>query len=370
MTRSLRIGMDLDGVVCDYSGAILSLRGTDYTAEDCTEWDSVAYLAGFGSAEEMYAWREREYPYFFQDGIQAYPEALVALQRLKEEGHELVIITSRPEDARDQTVLWLRDVGIDYDELHVTQDKHSVQACDVYLDDARHHLDALVRHRPEAMVVRWLTPWNKPVPGTVPAESWPRFLCIVRTVAERSMWEAALEITQEPTVQDIEAHFEARREANIRNGRYLEMLGDRLEPPDAHFGESADSADNGSGEIRVTNPVTGGEKGQKVARFDLIPAGPLTDVARHYGIGARKYEDRNWERGYDWSLSFGAIQRHLWAFWNGEKFDPDADAPTTHLAAAVFHALALMEFEETHPEMDDRPRRPAGEWMWAQEVEL
>lgn len=108
-----------------------------------------------------------------------------------------------------------------------------------------------------------------------------------------------------------------------------------------------------SDEVRVVNASTGGEKGQKAERFDLLPAGPLKAVARHYGIGAAKYSARNWERGYDWSLTFGAMQRHLWAFWSGEDIDPETGSP--HMAAVAFHALALLEFATTHPELDDRP---------------
>lgn len=106
-------------------------------------------------------------------------------------------------------------------------------------------------------------------------------------------------------------------------------------------------------EKRVTDPDTGGEKGQKLARFDLIPAAALWQVAEHYGKGATKYAPRNWERGYRWSLSYAALQRHANAFWAGEDIDPETSS--SHLAAVVFHALALMTFAETHPEKDDRP---------------
>lgn len=106
-------------------------------------------------------------------------------------------------------------------------------------------------------------------------------------------------------------------------------------------------------EERVVNADTGGEKGSKLERFDLIPTAPLAEVARHYGRGASKYEDRNWERGYKWSLSYAALQRHANAFWGGETFDPETGSH--HLAAVVFHALAMMEWGRTHPELDDRP---------------
>lgn len=112
------------------------------------------------------------------------------------------------------------------------------------------------------------------------------------------------------------------------------------------------------GEVRVTDPKTGGQKGQKLARFDLLPVGPLTQIAEVYGKGAQKYAERNWERGYDWSLSYAALQRHLTAFWGGEDFDPELG--TNHLANAAFHVLALLEFGKTHPELDNRPKAKEG----------
>jgi len=106
-------------------------------------------------------------------------------------------------------------------------------------------------------------------------------------------------------------------------------------------------------EVRITSS-TGGQKGKKLARYDLIPVQPWWTVAELYGRGARKYEDRGWERGYDWSLSYAALMRHAQQFWDGEPLDEETHSP--HLAAVVFHALALLEFSATHPEFDDRPR--------------
>ena len=119
-----------------------------------------------------------------------------------------------------------------------------------------------------------------------------------------------------------------------------------------------------AGETRVTNTDTGGQKGSKLARFDLIPTGPLWELAELYGVGARKYAERNWERGYAWSLSYAAAQRHLNLFWAGESHDNHTeDCPADcvthtgkhHLACAAFHLFAMQEFERTHPELDDRP---------------
>lgn len=108
----------------------------------------------------------------------------------------------------------------------------------------------------------------------------------------------------------------------------------------------------GSDEVRVVDATTGGAKGQKLARFDLLPWPELWEVAKLYGKGAEKYEDRNWERGYRWGLSFAALHRHLAQFWQGESVD--AQTGCHHLASVVFHAFALMRFEKQHAELDDR----------------
>lgn len=107
------------------------------------------------------------------------------------------------------------------------------------------------------------------------------------------------------------------------------------------------------GEIRIVNPETGGAKGRKAGRMDLLPWDALLlDVAPHYAVGAEKYDDHNWRKGYDWSLSFGAMMRHAAQFWAGEDYDQETRTP--HLAAVVFHALALLVFMRDHPALDDR----------------
>lgn len=107
---------------------------------------------------------------------------------------------------------------------------------------------------------------------------------------------------------------------------------------------------------------TGAEKGSKLARFDLLPAQVMVEFAEHYGRGAEKYEDRNWEKGYDWSLSFAALNRHLWAFWNGEDIDPETGSK--HIIAVMWHAAALAQFMNQNPEFDNRaqgrPPKPEG----------
>ena len=107
-------------------------------------------------------------------------------------------------------------------------------------------------------------------------------------------------------------------------------------------------------EVRITDPNTGGQKGSKLARFDLVPMDALWEVAEVYGRGAAKYADRNWEKGYKWGLSVAALMRHLTARLNGEVRDEETGA--RHLAQVVWHALALLTFEMRGLGTDDVTR--------------
>lgn len=87
-------------------------------------------------------------------------------------------------------------------------------------------------------------------------------------------------------------------------------------------------------------------------RWDLLPVIPLEKVAEVYTIGAKKYDDRNWELGLKWGRVFRALLSHAFKWWKGEQFD--SEDGQHHLASVVWCALALMEYERTHPELDDR----------------
>lgn len=90
--------------------------------------------------------------------------------------------------------------------------------------------------------------------------------------------------------------------------------------------------------VRVTSE-TGGQKDAKVERYDLIDPDFLKELATQLGLGAEKYEEWNWSRGYPLSLSYAALMRHLQAWWSGERRDPEFG--TDHMAAVAFHAMVL-----------------------------
>ena len=104
-------------------------------------------------------------------------------------------------------------------------------------------------------------------------------------------------------------------------------------------------------EIRVTSE-TGGQKGDKAAKLGAIAPLALLKLAEVAGFGAEKYDAFNYLKGYDWSLSFNAAQRHALAFWNGEDNDPESGLP--HPLHFAWHGLCLASFLMRGLGTDDR----------------
>lgn len=110
-------------------------------------------------------------------------------------------------------------------------------------------------------------------------------------------------------------------------------------------------------EVRVADPNTGGEKGSKIAVLGDIDPKALMEVAKVCGFGRKKYSRLNYLRGYDWSLSYDAMQRHLHLFWDREECDEESGLH--HLAHAAWHCFALFAFSLRNLGTDDRPFPPA-----------
>lgn len=89
-------------------------------------------------------------------------------------------------------------------------------------------------------------------------------------------------------------------------------------------------------------------------RLELIPPEFLEATARGLGFGAKKYSAGNWATGagFDHSRLYGALQRHLTAYWSGQ--DIDAESGNCHLD----HAACMLAFLIAHRERglgnDDR----------------
>ncbi len=109
---------------------------------------------------------------------------------------------------------------------------------------------------------------------------------------------------------------------------------------DIKLKDSGTRAEYNSGAVR--------DNGEGKGRFDLIPFQGLMRLALHYEAGAKKYSDRNWEKGMNISRYIDAAFRHLIKYsagWNDED----------HLAAILWNILAIMHHENKFPELQDLP---------------
>jgi hypothetical protein len=74
-------------------------------------------------------------------------------------------------------------------------------------------------------------------------------------------------------------------------------------------------------------------------RFDLLPPRAITRLAVRFEEGAKKYSDRDWEKGIQFSSLTSSALRHMFKYLKGDK---DED----HLIAVAWNILAIAEQEE------------------------
>ena len=143
----MNIGLDLDDVLLATNEALAVFHnrhfGTDYSVADVREWSLIGLWRC--SEAEMY----RRVDLFFRSADHAATKpidgAVAAVRALREAGHTLIVITARPQTARECT---LELVGKNFPHLDVhfadTESKslicqrHGVVA---FVEDAPHHFN-------------------------------------------------------------------------------------------------------------------------------------------------------------------------------------------------------------------------------------
>ncbi len=182
----MRLGIDLDGVVANFTKGWMWFYnrefGTELTVEDSQRWSDLVDLTHFTDIDEFWQWSSD------LDGrsvfwhLEPFPGAVDALRALADEGHDIVIVTTKPAFAVDDTHRWIEKHGIPAAEIHILEDKWLVP-CHVYVDDGPHILPGLVQRRPEATVCRYVRPWNHPVPGAIDVHDFDEFREVVDRLA-------------------------------------------------------------------------------------------------------------------------------------------------------------------------------------------
>lgn len=84
-------------------------------------------------------------------------------------------------------------------------------------------------------------------------------------------------------------------------------------------------------------------------QFSLLPTGVLKPVLKVLGFGAKKYAKDNWKYVDNArERYFNAAMRHLTAWWEGEKKDPETgESHLAHTVCCLFFLLWLDNKENT-----------------------
>jgi 5'(3')-deoxyribonucleotidase len=153
-SEPFRIGLDLDGVVADWSGTAMRFLNEfkGYAFDPSFEHPHWNWLEGQVKPEDWkWLWNEAiELEAMFLD-MRLFPGAFDFMEKLAEKG-DIIVLTSRPKTARQDTLRWLHDsmaapvAGVNFFEHGVN--KHLVDV-DVLiednLDNAREYHKALGR---------------------------------------------------------------------------------------------------------------------------------------------------------------------------------------------------------------------------------
>lgn len=136
----IKVGLDLDGVVCNYQQYFIDVlnkdRGSNYTLEDWKDWDfSDAHFKGDEFKERVLdSMKHLEY-------LSPMEGALNGIRRLRNH-HTIHVITHRFEEGRLNTLRWLDRYGVDFQSLTFTDKKGklaSILGIDLMIEDSELH---------------------------------------------------------------------------------------------------------------------------------------------------------------------------------------------------------------------------------------
>lgn len=183
--RTLRLGIDLDGVVADFNAGWTTRYndafGTSLKPDDILQWEGLLGFTHFADMEEFWAWAREPAPSVFRH-LPPIDGALETLRDLAER-HWLVIVSSKFDWAIPDTLEWLAEHRVPAREIHFVWDKTTVD-CDVYLEDAPHNLEALCARRRASTVCRMVRAWNDPLDGCVDVRDWDEFADVVTRLSD------------------------------------------------------------------------------------------------------------------------------------------------------------------------------------------
>jgi 5'(3')-deoxyribonucleotidase len=161
----MRIGVDIDSVVCEMVGPLLKRinkkYNTNFKRNDIKEWNWVFEANGLRIDGETEIHEAMDTLDFILN-LPVITGAKEGIDRLsKKLLDEIIFITSRRTCLKEPTITWIRKNFGDY-KVHFTddiEDSKNGYAVDVLIDDAAHHIESFAqKHRP---AIVYDCPWNR-----------------------------------------------------------------------------------------------------------------------------------------------------------------------------------------------------------------
>jgi 5'(3')-deoxyribonucleotidase len=174
----MRVGVDIDGVTLDFQNHWMRLYeewfGLPVTPRFKGTWNCVVSGTHFETDAKFFEWFNRAGGW---DNMPWIPGAPGAIDRLLDDGHQVVFITSRSMDAGVPTGRWFESTPWSRDaQLRVGVKNKSIVPCGVYIDDAPHVIKELQQAGKNTIVFD--QPWNAKASGPR-AKNWTEVLELI-----------------------------------------------------------------------------------------------------------------------------------------------------------------------------------------------
>ncbi len=148
----MKIGIDIDDTIAD-SYEVIFAYAQDYTINQLGKSAKVQEITAkhHSYVNAMHQWTETEEKHFWDtyygeiiQKIKPFTLAVETIQKLKKEGHEIIIVTARwPEEKWDVekiTLEWLKENKIEYNEIVLNANNKAKialeQKLDILIDDS------------------------------------------------------------------------------------------------------------------------------------------------------------------------------------------------------------------------------------------
>lgn len=166
----MRVGFDVDGVLFNFGTSCYDYLVATGRAEVWKSGDDLKPDWYFYKKFRE-PWTDEEFVQFCNDGADAgyifrgnvRPNAVEAVQAVKDAGHEIIVITDRsfgttPKVSEDATREWWAEYGFpEFDEIHFSPDK-TIAPTDIFVEDKVSNFEALRAAGTQCWLIT--RPWN------------------------------------------------------------------------------------------------------------------------------------------------------------------------------------------------------------------